>query len=429
MAFLSFSCLESYYYLFIYWVLDLSIIIQRDIYIEKEIKENDILKGIEFVYISCLNIADLLAGFLVLHTHCKMKKKNIKVKEMEIEDEKQQKKEKKKKKSNSSNKSNKERVIKKSVELIYNDNSIKNHRFIYLFLISLFEFIARCYNLFYLLLFKDLKLIRPAEINWLISVDTFARVFFSYLILKTKIYKHHKCSLILIIIGLFSMSVCAFEALAKEESACWPYFIFIIIRYILLPLEDVINKILLTNEFLLPHYLMFYRGIFNFFMVIILGLSVIIPGFVEFVYFSQFTTESQIIIQILMKIIFTIFSFFKAFFLLRVLDIFSPQHVAFLNTAITLYNLFKCRIKSGEDILLITVDAFFLIVIIFGTLIFNEMIIINSCGLNKNTKKGFLIKEKQEFQDIKSSNNSISDDDNSENEDKEEEEENKEITN
>ena len=97
MAFLSFSCLESYYYLFIYWVLDLSIIIIRDFYLMNEIKEHEYLKGIEFVYISCLNIADLLAGFLVLHTYCRMKKNNKKVKEIEIEDEVQQKEEKKKK--------------------------------------------------------------------------------------------------------------------------------------------------------------------------------------------------------------------------------------------------------------------------------------------------------------------------------------------
>ena len=398
----------------------MSLIIVKDIYLKEEIKDREYLKGIEFIYIGCFNIADLLAGFLVLHTCCRMKKEKIKNKEMEIGDKNQQKEEKKKKKKISPNNHKKNRVIKKNMELIYNDNSIKNHRFIFLFIISLFEFISRCYNIFYLLFFKDSMPIRPGEINWLISVDVFARVIFSYLILKTKIYNHHKLSLILIIIGLFSMSICAFKAIVKKELDNWPYFIIIIIKYILLPLEDVINKILLTDEFLLPHYLMFYRGIFNIFMLIILGLSVIIPGFVTFGYFSQFTTKNQIIIQILMKVIFTIFSFCKAFFLLKVLDIFTPEHVAFLNTAITLYNLLKCRIKSNDYIILILIDCFFLIIIIFGTLVFNEMIIINSCGLEKNTKKGFLIKEKNELQAIQLSNEFISEED-SEDEDKEEE--------
>ena len=65
-------------------------------------------------------------------------------------------------------------------------------------------------------------------------------------------------------------------------------------------------------------------------------------------------------------------------------------------------------------------------IIIFGTLIYNEIIIINSCGLNKNTKQGFLIKEKQEIQDIKSSNESDSEDDS---EDKDKEEDNNETMN
>ena len=35
----------------------------------------------------------------------------------------------------------------------------------------------------------------------------------------------------------------------------------------------------------------------------------------------------------------------------------------------------------------------------FSALIFSEMIIINKWGLNKNTKKGLLIRESQEFEE------------------------------
>ena len=58
-----------------------------------------------------------------------------------------------------------------------------------------------------------------------------------------------------------------------------------------------------------------------------------------------------------------------------------------------------------------------MVVIIFSTLIFNEVLIINLCGLNKNTRKGFLKKEKMELQEI-NNDNSSDDEDNSE--DKEE---------
>ena len=407
MAFFSFSCFKSYYYLLIFWILDLSIVIVRDLYLEKEIAGPEYLKGTEFIYISCLNIADLFACFLVFHTYFKMRKINTKNKEMESEDGEESKKEKKKKKINKDKKVKKN--IKLSYELIYNDNSIKNNKYIYLFIISLLEFLARSTDLLFLLILKTKMPIRPGEINWLISIDFFSRVLFSNLILKTKLYKHHIFSIILIIIGLLSMSICAFKAIVERELENWPYFLFIVVKYLLLPLEDVINKILLTNEFLLPHYLMFYRGIFNFFMLIILGTSVIIPEFVKFECFSRFQEKMEIFTQILMKIIFTIFSFCKAFCLLKVIDIFSPQHVSFLNTAFSLYQLIKCRYKSKDNIILTIIDAFFLIVIIFATLVFNEILIINRCGLNKNTKIEFLIKEKKEIENIKSTNDTDDD--------------------
>ena len=201
------------------------------------------------------------------------------------------------------------------------------------------------------------------------------------------------------------MSICAFKVIIENELENWPYFLFIIGKYILLPLEDVINKVLLTDEFLLPHYLMFYRGIFNFIMLGILSASVFLPEskLVIFSYFSQFTTDKEKHIQILVKVIFTILSFFRAFCLLRVIDIFSPQHVSFLNTTFSLYQLFKCRTKSRDDKFITSIDAIFLLIIILGTLIFNEIIILNFFGLNKNTKKNYIIKEQLESKELSKS--------------------------
>ena len=250
----------------------------------------------------------------------------------------------------------KKKVI--SYELIYNKVYVKNNKFIYLFLISLLEFVARSTDLLYLLIIGKIP-IRIGQVNWLISIDIFSRIIISRIILKTKIYRHHILSILLTIIGLFSMSICAFKVIIKNELDNWPYFLFIIGKYIILPLEDVINKILLTDDFLLPHYLMFYRGIFNFFMLGILSASVFFKGFVNFSYFEQFTIDKEIYIQILIKMIFTILSFFRMFCLLKVIDIFSPQHVSFLNTTFSLYQLFKCRSKSKDDKKITGIDAFF----------------------------------------------------------------------
>ena len=388
MSLFSFSCFKSYYYFIIFWLLDLSITIIRDLYLEQEIKSEEYMKGTEFIYISCLNLDDLLAGFLVLYTFIKMRK--TKDENALIEKNRESKRSKKKEKI--------------SYELIYNKTSVKNNKFIYLLLISLLEFVARSTDLLYLLIIGKIP-IRIGQVNWLISIDIFSRIIISRIILKTKIYRHHILSIILTIIGLFFMSICAFKVIIENELANWPYFLFIIGKYILLPLEDVINKVLLTDEFLLPHYLMFYRGIFNFIMLGILSASVFLPEskLVKFTYFSQFTTEKEKHIQILVKVIFTILSFFRAFCLLKVIDIFSPQHVSFLNTTFSLYQLFKCRTKSRDDKFITSIDAIFLLIIILGTLIFNEIIILNFFGLNKNTKKNYIIKEQLESKELNKS--------------------------
>ena len=53
-----------------------------------------------------------------------------------------------------------------------------------------------------------------------------------------------------------------------------------------------------------------------------------------------------------------------------------------------------------------------MIVIIFSTLVFNEFLIVNAFGFNKNTKKAIIKKEKLELQDIQK--DSYSDDEDSE---------------
>ena len=57
------------------------------------------------------------------------------------------------------------------------------------------------------------------------------------------------------------------------------------------------------------------------------------------------------------------------------------------------------RIYSNQSVLLIISEQIIYLFMIFSTLLFNEMIIINKCGLNKNTRKQTLIKLQHEFDD------------------------------
>jgi hydrogenase maturation factor len=353
------------------------------IYLPGEISSIESMKKSEFIYINLKTVSDLCAGFLILHTYIRMKKINQKEEQ-------------------------------KTVEKVKSILSRKN-KYMLIFLISLLEFICRSTDFFYLIIIKKFT-IRAGEIAWLISVDFFARILISRRVLKFRLFRHHYFSIILIILGFFSMSICAFESISEYELNNWPYFIFIIIKNILLPLEDVYNKILLTDKFLLPHYLMFWRGLFNCIFLTLLGLCIIVPGVIEYNFNTPDEMNSNITIFLLHKIIFIIFSFCRAFIYLKVVDIFSPQHVAFCNAAFYLYLLILCRCKNDKSILILIIDIFSLIVIIFATLIFNELIIINAFGFNQNTKKGFIKKEMLELQNINSLENHEDEEDSEENE-------------
>ena len=383
MAFFSFSCQKSYFYLLGFWIIDFLISMHRMIYLPGEISSIESMKKSEFIYINLKTVSDLCAGFLILHTYIRMKKINQKEEQ-------------------------------KTVEKVKSILSRKN-KYILIFLISLLEFICRSTDFFYLIIIKKFT-IRAGEIAWLISVDFFARIFISRRVLKFRLFRHHYFSIVLIILGFFSMSICAFESISEYELNNWPYFIFIIIKNILLPLEDVYNKILLTDKFLLPHYLMFWRGLFNCIFITLLGLCIIVPGVIEYNFNTPDEMNSNITIFLLHKIIFIIFSFCRAFIYLKVVDVFSPQHVAFCNAAFYLYLLILCRCKNDKNILILIVDIFSLIVIIFATLIFNELIIINAFGFNQNTKKGFIKKEMLELQNINSLENHEDEEDSEENE-------------
>jgi hypothetical protein len=379
MVFISFSCHTSYSNFFYVWFFDLSSSFIKAYfeYIYSEINNFSVM--IELINLICLNIADLLAGFFVLYTHINSK----------------------------SDKENNEarRTSSNQIKLIYNDLSIKKNKYLLIFLISVLELVGRSTDLFYYIYFDSIR-IRDGEISWLISIDILPRIIFSKIILKSRLYNHHILSIIMTVIGLCSMSISAFIAINSYELSRWPYFSFIFLKFITIPLEDVINKILLTNKFLLPQTLMFMRGLYNLIMLLII---IPILYFTNELKLDFYFNENEIgyVIQISLLIFFIAFTLLKSFYIMKVIYIFTPQHVAFLNVVFYMIRLLRCRITTGDQSLIIISDSVFLIIIIFSTLLFNEMIVVNVCGLNENTKDGFLIKEKKELNETTDSSKFI----------------------
>ena len=373
MSLVSISFYKTYYYFVIVLSLDLLNKLIKD-HFDTIYSPEENIKIIELFNLLCYNVADLLSGFLVLYTYI------------------------------SSRSDKKETIVKKKsknviqYDLIYNDLSIREKKYSFILLISFLEFIGRFSDFFFYLIL-NINRIRDGEITWLISIDILSRIVFSNLILKSKIYNHHILSIILTILGLCSMSAGAFIIIKDTELSNWPYFISLAIKFVILSLEDVINKLLLTDKFLLPQSLMFLRGLFNSIMFVFFILFIYLMKYMDFS-FNINDSTSNIYIQISLIIVYTFFAFLRSFSVIKVIDIFSPQHVSFINVIFYLFRLLNCRINSKDNIALIINDSLCLFIIAFSTLVFNEILIIKTCGLDENTKNGFLEKEKKEKEDI-----------------------------
>ena len=266
-----------------------------------------------------------------------------------------------------------------------------------------FDFLGRNIDVLYLLFF-DVIYLEPMHIAWLISVDILSRIFFCRIILKFKIYKHHKYSLILCSFGFFIITLFSLQSIFFSKGGeynkfhNWAYIIFIIAQKIFYSSGDTMSKILLTDKFYLAHYLMFYKSLICFLFFIILISILFLTSNLSYYNFEKLFQTGNIHTHIFLKIFLIISAFFRLFSIFKIIDIFTPIHVGFVNVASSLFHVIRFTIFSNEKEHLIFLIFYIicLFVVGFGTLIFTEIIIINAWGLNEYTREGFLIKEQLE---------------------------------
>jgi len=160
------------------------------------------------------------------------------------------------------------------------------------------------------------------------------------------------------------------------------------------PIEDTFVKQIFSQYYLYPAQMQFNRGIIEFFLLIIITpiLYFSFGGGLKF-------APANVVIVIVSLIIYTIASFVKAFILLKIIYHFSSQSVSFLiisqsfvGSINRLIQIIKNSIISSEGwkIVLILLEIFGIIMILFACLIYDEIIIINKWDLNANVKKGII---------------------------------------
>ena len=391
MSFISFNYNKNLIYAIIYWALE--IITRSVMYFKWEyskIVEKDTIN--EYFFVLIYNISDLLAGFLVLYINCSLKKK----KKSTIEPQKNE-------------------LLFGNIEIISRGEKKVHHskNFIYkIILICLLDYISRSnFFIFYQLNPEATheNVSQKAQKDIIVNLDIIARYIFSILILKTKVFKHHKLSIIIISVGFFILiptdiiSIKYFSPQINERLS-YIYIGIMSLRAISFPFEDIIVKKVFTDDYIIPEFFMFLRGIGELILILI-----ITPIFYFFIWKNEhnnFVFKNDLINVILMIIFYILSSLIKAYLLLKVIYYFSSQSVSFLiiSESITgsIYEIIKFFISEKYDykIIFLLIEIIIIIIITFGTLIYGEIIVIRKWGLDKNVAKEIILRGESEINSI-----------------------------
>ena len=199
---------------------------------------------------------------------------------------------------------------------------------------------------------------------------------FYYLMFKIKLFKHHYLSIFfIIIIGLIIDLI--LDNFQKDVADNLEYLFLRILREMLYSLSSVVDKYIMENKFVSLYIMLIYHGVITLVLFIIFAIFDYyffgIDNYEE--YFSNFDIKELLV---LFGVLITQFGL--NLFLFMTNKDYSPCHICiiFIFGQLAYYFVEFSPIKI--------VVIFCLILILFFSLIFNEIILLNFWGLSYNTK-------------------------------------------
>ena len=388
MSFISFNYNKNLIYAIIYWTLE--IIHRTFVYLSWNKYYNIVINDAinEYIYVILLNISDLLAGFLVIYINCVMKKKGT-IENLENT-------------INNPSASNLNIISGKGIKVP------KSQFFIFkLILICLLSFLNRSsFFIFYQtnkdVTHNDIDFKLPKDI--LVHMDIIFRYIFSILMFKTKVYIHHTFSIILICIGFVILIPTDIWSIGFDNLTTYKHIAITSYRGISFPFQDTLVKKVFIDDYVIPEFLMFIKGVGLFIIILI-----ITPFLYFFVWIDEgdiFSTEQSIGGIILIILIYIFQSFIRTYILFKVIYNLSSQSVSFLIISESLTGSIAEIIKFciSEDheynIATLIIDIIVILITTFATLIYDEILVLKICGLNKNIAREIRLRAKTDLYSI-----------------------------
>ena len=309
------------------------------------------------------------------------------------------------------------------INYIYNDKIKtelkKNKMYIILnmFLITILDFIAQISTVTFYLIIGDQKF-QVKLANWNITlIFNFISLFlFSRLILNIIFRRHHYFSLLVFIVCLIVIVILDIFQIKEEYGDNFKKpVIFLSIKIftvILYSLEDVIAKVMFLNYYFTPYFLLLVKAIVQFFYLIIFSIPLIFTKIKlvsgeKVIVFGLFKDIFKEKIYILYYFIYLINSFFYNILNFIIIDKFSSNHSSnsriFENFGIFIINIIQ---KSIQINYIFGIRLVMYILLILSSFIFNEILVINICGLADGTQLFLDYKEQKDLLLAKDNNSS-----------------------
>ena len=276
-----------------------------------------------------------------------------------------------------------------------------------IFLFTLIDFIAQIAPVIFFIITSERKLVvTRANLNSTLIFNIFVVIICSYFLLHAKIFKHHKFSILLDILCLIILAIIDFIKIFEIKETILISLIYISIRIlsgILYSIDDVVAKIIFLHNFYPTYALLVSKSIIDFFYLIVFSFPFI------FIKLEDSNGEQKNVFSMisdvfddknyfLIFIIYIITSFVYNNLYLKIIDDFSPNHLIIAKLSedlgIFIINLIVNGVDSEENVV---IRFIMFILLILSSIIYNEYLVINICGLSKNTQLFLDFKETNDF--------------------------------
>ena len=283
---------------------------------------------------------------------------------------------------------------------IYNDVITQyedKYFFKQILIVSLFSFFSEAVYYIFYLINNNLDAVTTYSLGIYLILNTVVIYLVSYLLLKTYFYKHHYLSLFINSICFLISLICDIITIINLNKKAVNYYINIlirIIRLILLCFLFCYSKKILNSAFLSPYSLIAFRSIHEFVYLALFTIPLI------FINIKEFNNNEDIIfksfmqylkgIRILYSILLLIDDYLLDLLTMFIIHKFSPSHLtlamileSFLNL---LYKVIRNHIEVKKVYWSDYVNIGLCLFLFIGSMIHNEIFIINKYGLNTKTQ-------------------------------------------